>query len=139
VLQPFLSKEIDLPIFRPADAVAERNQAKVAAYKPPKRVYDYRKTPSYKARAAAGLKAERYRDRWDVGAYRQAIARACEAAGVPVWTPHQLRHSAATRFRKTGGLDMAQRLLGHAHVSTTELYARIEEDQRVQKLLLKHG
>ncbi len=55
--------------------------------------------------------------------YGRAIARACEAAGVPHWHPHQLRHAAATRIRASHGLDAAQAILGHKHARVTEIYA----------------
>jgi integrase len=53
----------------------------------------------------------------------QAIRRACRSAGVEHWSPHQLRHTAATEARKRGGLEAAQLLLGHRSAGITELYA----------------
>lgn len=55
--------------------------------------------------------------------YRRAITRACDRAGVPRWTPNQLRHSAATRIRSAFGLDTARALLGHSSAAVTEVYA----------------
>ena len=50
--------------------------------------------------------------------------RACKAAGVPEWTPHRLRHNAATNLRREHGIDIAQTVLGHRLGSgITELYA----------------
>ena len=44
-----------------------------------------------------------------------------------MWTPHQLRHSFATRAQDLldGALDMVAAALGHANVDTTQLYAHI--------------
>lgn len=58
---------------------------------------------------------------------QQAI-RAARKAGVdiPDWSPNQLRHTAATLIRKQFGLDAAAAVLGHAQVSTTEIYAEID-------------
>ena len=39
------------------------------------------------------------------------------------WHPHQLRHTAATKIRKAYGIEIARIILGHAHVSITEIYA----------------
>src|SRR6476646_5133730 len=39
------------------------------------------------------------------------------------WHPHQLRHNAATRFRREFGLDVAQVLLGHKTLAVTQVYA----------------
>jgi integrase len=40
-----------------------------------------------------------------------------------VWSPHQLRHTAATPLRKEYGLEAAQVVLGHKTLSVTEIYA----------------
>jgi integrase len=42
---------------------------------------------------------------------------------VRCWTPHQLRHTAATRLREQYGLEAAQVILGHKTLSVTEIYA----------------
>lgn len=39
------------------------------------------------------------------------------------WTPHQLRHNAATRYREVAGLEAAQHVLGHEHAATSLRYA----------------
>jgi integrase len=55
--------------------------------------------------------------------YGRAVSRACKAAGVTHWHPHQIRHAFATRVRETHGLDAAQAVLGHATARVTEIYA----------------
>ncbi|MGC9261583.1 MAG: tyrosine-type recombinase/integrase, partial [Phycisphaerae bacterium] len=60
---------------------------------------------------------------YTVDSYRRAIARACEAAGVDPWHPHQLRHNSATLLREQFGVDAAKTILGHRTLSTTLLYA----------------
>ena len=62
-------------------------------------------------------------ERYDRGSYRKAIRRACLKLGLPVWFPHQLRHSAAGEFRKRYGLEAAQALLGHSELGTNQIYA----------------
>ena len=46
---------------------------------------------------------------------------------MPVWTPHRLRHSAATYIRKEFGLEGAQIMLGHARADVTQVYAEVNE------------
>lgn len=63
--------------------------------------------------------------------YTRAIARACQRAidaGKPVthWHPNQLRHTRATELRRLYGMEVARATLGHARVSTTEIYAEID-------------
>jgi integrase len=55
-----------------------------------------------------------------------------------VFTPHWLRHNAASVVRKTDGLDAAQAFLGHSKADTTELYAHLEAE-KVVKLARKRG
>ena len=62
-------------------------------------------------------------DAYTVDSYRRAIRRACEAAEVPVWTPHRLRHNAATTIRREYGLEAARVMLGHSSPIVTEIYA----------------
>jgi hypothetical protein len=47
-------------------------------------------------------------------AYGRAIKRAAEKAGVPNWSPNQLRHTRGTEVRKQFGLEAAQVVPGHA-------------------------
>ena len=63
----------------------------------------------------------------DIFGYR--IAAACKKAGVPKWTPNQLRHAGGTEVRNKFGLDYAQVILGHASAKTTEIYAKASFDK----------
>jgi integrase len=62
-------------------------------------------------------------------AYTYAIQQACKRAGVPVWTPNQLRHAGGTEVRDKFGLDHAQVMLGHASAKMTEIYAKVSFDK----------
>lgn len=55
--------------------------------------------------------------------YRDRIASLCERAGVPRWSPNQLRHNAATMIRAAAGIESARTVLGHSSSVTTEIYA----------------
>lgn len=56
-----------------------------------------------------------------------AVKAACVTAGVPVFTPHWLRHTVATKLADDVGTEAAQRLLGHAGKAMTEHYSRAAE------------
>lgn len=47
------------------------------------------------------------------------------------YSPHKLRHTAATLMHKYGGVDIRalQQLLGHESISTTEIYTHVDSDQ----------
>lgn len=52
-------------------------------------------------------------------------------------TVHSTRHTFALRlFRQTGNLRLVQTALGHRHISTTEIYARVE-DKALRRALEK--
>ncbi len=57
--------------------------------------------------------------------YRHLLALG-QAAGVAAVSPHRLRHTLATRLLNAGmDITRIQKLLGHAHVTTTQIYARV--------------
>ena len=76
---------------------------------------------------------QKYFDQWDggeqfifllprgkpytTGAYGKVIADACKTAGVPHWSPNQLRHAGGTEVREKFGLDAAQAVMGHSSAS----------------------
>ena len=77
------------------------------------------------------------RDHYDDETYCQAVERACCKAGVPKWTPGQLRHNAGTKIRRKYGIEAARLVLGHQSASTTEIYAEkdAEEAARIKELI----
>ncbi len=48
-----------------------------------------------------------------------------------LYSPHKLRHTAATLMYKYGNVDVRalQEILGHEHLSTTQIYTHIDEEQ----------
>ena len=61
------------------------------------------------------------------------IKKNLERAGLDseVYSPHKLRHTAATLMYKYGNVDVRalQEILGHEHLSTTQIYTHIDEQQ----------
>jgi len=60
---------------------------------------------------------------------RRALARAREGLGLPATvTPHAFRHAFATEMLAAGGdLRAVQQLLGHASLTSTQVYAGVDE------------
>ena len=63
-------------------------------------------------------------DGYTVAAYRRAITRACDQAGVAHWSPNQLRHARAQEIRRDFGIEAVQAALGHQRVETSQIYAK---------------
>lgn len=129
ILAPFLDGRGPADYcFSPREAEAERRERQHAA----------RKTPlSCGNRPGSNRKDS---PNWEPGhhyttdTYRRAVERGCEAAGVPVWTPHRLRHSAATLIRKEFGLEVARIILGHTSPAVTEIYAEIDRERALDAM-----
>ena len=54
--------------------------------------------------------------------YKQAIERACIAAGIEVWNPGQIRHRGTTEIAKKFGDKVAAACAGHTNTKTTNRY-----------------
>jgi len=69
---------------------------------------------------------------------RRIVARAGQRAGIAVH-PHGLRHACATHLMEEGAdIRMIQEFLGHASISTTQIYTRVSETQLKRVYLAAH-
>lgn len=133
ILEPLIGLTIgDGFVFKPTDAIAQRQERDAAKRKTPlnhgnrpgtNRVKKPKRTPG---------------ENYDVAAYRRAITRAADRADawakgatvigndervIPRWHPHQMRHTAATELRASHGADVAGAMLGHRSLNATQIYA----------------
>jgi integrase len=119
VVKEFLKPDLQAYLFCPRDLVeATRRQRALAR--------TTKRTPSELARQRKARSSRKAGLRYSRRSYRQAIVRACRKAGVPVWSPLQLRHAAATRIRAQYGVEMARVILGHTKVETSQIYAEAD-------------
>lgn len=79
-------------------------------------------------RGRARKTAPAFRGCWRTRAYRNAVIRAARAAGVPHFTPHEVRHGVITRVAELSGVLAAQRLAGHSSATTTARYLHAGDD-----------
>jgi integrase len=84
--------------------------------------------PGQTLRSSNNAGVSKAANHYSVASYRQAIQRACRRAGVPVWSPLQLRHTTGTMIRKKCGLERAQAVLGHRELGVTQVYAEVDRD-----------
>ena len=120
ILTPFLKPSTpEAYVFSPAEATAEVREERASRRKT-------RKTPSELARSRAASPKRLPKHQYTKNAYEIVVARACERAGVPRWSPNQLRHNCATKVRRLYGLDGAASVLGHRLGTVTEVYAEAD-------------
>jgi integrase len=128
ILRPYLLRPSESYCFSPQESERKRRV----------KLHEDRKTPmSCGNRPGTNRKAKPKRtpgEHYDRDAYRRAIHRACVIAEVEQWSPHRLRHSAATEIRKRYGLEAAAVVLGHARADVTQIYA--ERDQDLAKRII---
>ena len=119
IIEPFLTgRAVDARLFSPKEAEAERRASMTAD----------RKTPLSCGNRPGTNKKRRPKkepgDQYTVDSYRRSIHYACDKAKIDRWSPHRLRHNAATQLRRDFGIDIAQTILGHQLGSgITEIYA----------------
>ena len=119
ILETYRDRPEDEFLFSPRVAAEQHAVRKRAARK--SKVW-----PSHQRRYEQQRKARPKRapgDRYTTASYGRAVRRACEAAGVPLWHVHQLRHLYGTEARRLFGLEGAQAGLGHQRADVSEIYA----------------
>ncbi len=113
VLMPLLCDDPTVPIFSPAAGRAHavaRNKAKrkpgnYGTYKKPK-----------------GANGKKLNATYTADSLNQAVERACDAAGVPRWTPKQLRKTCLGFVQARFGAEAASAVGGHAAVGVTQRF-----------------
>ena len=74
-----------------------------------------------------------------------SVERMCrlwgEAAEVANCTPHRWRHTFATTLLRQGTpLEVIQKVLGHASITTTQVYAQVADEAEFRAMLgMTHG
>ncbi len=113
IINPFLKPDFDAYLFDPRDARTELHKDTSVPRRP------NQKPSPRKTKRLVG-------NHYTRDSYRRAIHRACDVANIPKWFPHQLRHNAATRFRREYGIEIARIILGHSSPVMTALYAEVD-------------
>ena len=95
-----------------------------------------RKTPDNQGnRPGTNRKAEPKKspgEKYESASYRRAIQYAAKHAGVPKWTPYQIRHLTACEVRDAIGIEAVSALLGHTTTQMSEHYAKLSKRAAIQ-------
>lgn len=122
----YLDRDPNAALFRPIDTEAEmRARRKRERVTPPSCGNHEGTNRKRKPKSKPG-------DAYSVVTYARAITRAAAAAGVPHWSPNQLRHSRGTLIRAKFGIESAQATLGHSNLQTTQIYAEQDREKAIE-------
>lgn len=124
-IRRFIQRHATGYLFQPRDAFAEQ-KARRAEERKTKPTTAQRK----KMREVASNPRRKFSDFIQVTNFAEAIRRGCKEAGVPRFTPNQVRHLVATEVREKYGLEATQAVLGHQRISTTQIYAKVSNDHQ---------
>lgn len=91
----------------------EKRRKKSRSRKPKRLIGNCYCSVSYRRAIVYGIKK----------ANRELRKKDPDAELIPNWTPYQIRHTYATRMRKTHGVEAAQLGLGHARTNVVDVYA----------------
>lgn len=165
LLRPFITPSMSKHLFSPAAAEAERLEALHAARKTPLSCGNRPGTNRVRRRSAAPgdrytvasyrraiergcdqafpppppLAREREtRSQWKSRLTKEQKTELAKWRRQHRWHPHQLRHTAGTRFRKEFGLDVAKVLLGHSTLTATQVYAE-QDQEKARKVMALVG
>lgn len=122
-------RPIDRPLFSPREAVLYH--AAQRASRDQQRRPGQPETPRETTR--------RVGEAFTTGSVGRALRNACDAAGVPRVSPHQLRHLAATRLRRELGLEVASLTLGHASATLTDAVYAERNARQVTEAMRRIG
>jgi integrase len=129
ILKPYIARCLTSTdyVFSPQRALRAFNERRRDSGRYVKRGYIRKANP-------IGRATERYDD----ASYRHAVARACDRANIPRWTPNQLRHSGATIADHRFDRQTASLMLRHKRLDTTAIYAE-ENEAKYREAVAKIG
>ncbi len=142
VLRPYLLRSADDYCFSPKEAEKQRLAAKHEARKTP---LSCGNRPGSNVLRKPSVKPG---DHYTTQSYARSIGYASLKAFRPSkelsepakkawsrehsWAPNQLRHSMATRVRKSDGIEVASILLGHSEIGVTQVYAEADRTKAIE-------
>ena len=109
-------------LFDPRESRRERDTANATKGKP--RRANQKPSPNRTGRKIG--------DHYTTATYYNAIKRACQLAGVPIWGTHRLRHLFATETRREFGPEHTQAVLGDRSIKMVDRYAAVDLQRAIE-------
>jgi integrase len=168
LLKPFMDRSGDAFLFSPAEADAERRRAKASARKTPLscgnragtnrkpspmksagerydsrsyyRAVQYACDTAFPPPPPVAKRADETRDQW-----RKRLAKTGLKSDLDAWRkehrwfPYQLRHTAATLYRREHGLEASALVLGHASARVTDAVYAERDLTKVAEIMRQVG
>ena len=131
ILAPWLRFDPEEPLFQPRERVAD-HRAKLRAQRKTK------VQPSQADRSKAQPKKQPGAI-WTSASYCRAIHAACREAGIPIWSPNQLRKAAAQTVCETVSVEAAADMLGHTDAAVTRKHYLEAAKGRIRAAALQIG
>lgn len=145
LLLPYLQRDVDVALFSAKESEQQRNAKRTEARVTPLNLGNRR---GYSTHVRRGTMRRRPPNEfYTSGTYARSVRYACmRAYPIPKgssdaesaawraawwWAPNRLRHSAATKVRKSFGLEAAQVMLGHSTADVTQVYAEANREMGI--------
>ena len=136
-IAPFLDRSMDAPLFSPAEAEQWRHEQRAINRNRQTKVFpceliarEKRKAQALKRKSKRSKRSSYTRDSYRraieygvLKANRARVALDPKSKPLESWFPYQLRHTYATRMRKSHGVEAAQLGLGHKRTNIVDTYA----------------
>jgi integrase len=130
LLLPWFVADPDKPLFSPRDSRAYFDAHRAHGERSTARRREQARRYWQKIHPRRAVPPER--EMYSSKSYGHAVAGACRRALVPIFRPHRIRHTYATKVRKEFGLEAAQVLLGHTQADVTQIYAERDLTKAVE-------
>lgn len=130
IVSPYLLRAQNANLFSPAESELQRRAKRLEERTTPQ---NQGNRPGYSSRSRADRQAKRAPgNAYNTQSYGKAIKYICQRAGIPSWSPNQLRHSAGTMVRREYGLEGVQVTLGHSSANITQIYAETDMSRAIE-------
>lgn len=134
VISDFLTTDLQKYLFSPRDVVSRRYGKRPPGERYTNYSYHHAIQKACEEAFAMPDELRKIPKKTPADVKRERRRLAAEWRAEHCWTPHQLRHNAATLIRREAGVEIARTVLGHSSLAVTEIYA--EQDYAAAQAIM---